>query len=184
MKKKKNKERKVERKVEKKKNRLDFLKYASFYAFITIFVASTLFFVSSSFTKDKIRTVGVKHQGVITLPEAKIDVEIAKTKEEVERGLSGRLSMGEKEGVLFIFPAMGQYSFWMKDMNFPIDIIWISDEGRVVHIKENITPDSYPKITYKNDAFAKYVLEMNAGSASKYGLYLGTSLTLPSNISK
>lgn len=180
MKKKKNKG----RKTEDKKNRFEFLKYVSFYTFLTAFVVVTLFFVANSFKKETVRLSGVKHEGAMTLPEATIAVEIVDTKEEVEKGLSGRLSMGEKEGMLFVFPVMGQYSFWMKDMNFPIDIIWISDEGRVVHIKENATPDSYPKKTFKNDAFAKYVLEMKTGSALKYGLYLGTSVTLPESLKK
>ena len=180
MKKKKNKY----RVAEKKSSPLTFLKYASFYTFLTAFVVASLFLISASFTEKEVRTVGVKHEGVMTLPESKISVEIVDTKEEVERGLSGRLSIGEKEGMLFVFPVMGQYSFWMKDMNFPIDIVWISDEGRVVYIKENAMPDSYPKKTFMNEAFAKYVLEMKTGSASKYGLYLGTSVTLPESLRK
>jgi uncharacterized membrane protein (UPF0127 family) len=170
--------------VVKKSNRLDYIKYVSFYTFLSAFIVASLLFISSSFKDDAVRMTGVKHEATMVLPEASIDVEIVDTKEEVERGLSGRLSIGEKEGMLFVFPEMGKYSFWMKEMNFPIDIIWISDEGRVVYIKENATPDSYPKKTFMNDAFAKYVLEMKTGSASKYGLYLGTSVTLPESVKK
>ncbi len=179
------KKNKKENKVAPKASRyLDTAKYISLYTALTLCVVGALFFVSSSFTSNEVRKVGVKHEGVMTLPEGNLSVEIANTKEEVEQGLSGREKMDQNEGMLFVFPSMGQYAFWMKDMKFPLDMVWISDEGRVVYIKENVTPDSYPKKTFKNQAFAKYVLEMRVGSVAKYGLFLGTSVGLPSGLAK
>ena len=141
-------------------------------------------YVLPSFSKKEERKVGVRHDTVMSLPETKLDVEIVSTKEEVEQGLSGRISMQEKEGMFFVFPSMGEYSFWMKDMNFPLDLVWISDEGRVVSISSDVATSTYPKKIFKNDAYAKYVLEMNAGTARKFGLFLGTSVGLPSGLAK
>lgn len=168
-----------------KSSAIDIAKHISMYSFFTAVVVALFFFISSSMSSSFERKIGVKHEAVVKLPDASIDVEIAKSSHELERGLSYRKSIGDKEGMIFVFDEMGQYPFWMKDMIFPLDIIWISDEGRVVHIAPNVTPESYAtKQVFKNDAFAKYVLEMKAGHAEKYGVYLGTSIGLPNSLEK
>lgn len=179
------KNKKEKRKVVPQANKyLDTAKYISLYTALAACVIGALFFVSSSFSSNEVRKVGVKHEATMTLPDGNVSVEIASTKEEVEQGLSGRERMDQNEGMLFVFPSMGQYAFWMKDMKFPLDMVWISDEGRVTSIAENVATSTYPKKTFKNEAFAKYVLELKAGSASKYGLFLGTSVGLPSGLAK
>ncbi len=159
---------------------IDIARQVSLYSFFVVIVISALVFFSSSFDIHSKRSAGVMHEDQIKLPEAVLDIEIAHTKEKLEMGLSNRTSIGEKEGMFFVFDVMGQYAFWMKDMRFPLDIVWISDEGRVVYLAENVEPKTYPKKIFKNEAYAKYVLEMKAGTARKYGLYLGTSVGLPS----
>ncbi len=166
------------------KKYIDTAQYVALYTFLGACIVGALFFISSSFSTNEIRKAGVKHEATMTLPDGNVSVEIASTKEEVEQGLSGRERIDQNEGMLFVFPSMGQYAFWMKDMKFVLDMVWISDEGRVVYIKENAIPDSYPKKTFKNEAYAKYVLEMKAGSVAKYGLFLGTSVGLPSGLGK
>lgn len=166
------------------KNHKVLVKRISLYGFFVLLALGIIFLLSSSFVTKEHRKAGVKHENTMKLPEITLAIEVANTKEELEMGLSGRTSIGEKEGMLFIFPKMGQYQFWMKDMLFPLDIVWISDEGRVVSITENALPESYPKKIFKNDAFAKYVLEMKAGTSRKYGLYLGTSVGLPSGLTE
>lgn len=170
----------------KKLRAVDIAKYVSFYSFFTAVVVALFFFVSSAMSHGQTRTVGVKHEATIRLPEKEIQVEIAKKGSELERGLSYRKSIASDEGMLFVFDEMGQYPFWMKDMNFPLDILWISDEGRVVYLAENATPESYVKgkKVFQNDAFAKYVLEIKAGKAHEYGVYLGTSIGLPNSVQK
>ncbi len=163
---------------------VDIARQVSLYSFFVVIVVGALFFFSSSLDIHSKRLAGVKHENQIKLPEATLDIEIADTKERLEMGLSNRTSLGEKEGMLFVFSSMGEYSFWMKDMNFPLDIVWISDEGRVVSISSDVATSTYPKKIFKNDAYAKYVLEMNAGTARKFGLFLGTSVGLPSGLAK
>lgn len=155
-------------------------KQISLYSFFVMAIVLVFVSLSIAFDSKARRTVGVLHEKEVILPEAKLQVEIADTEKELEYGLSGRTSIASNEGMLFVMPTMGQYGFWMKDMKFPLDIVWISDEGRVVNIVENALPSSYPKKTFKNDAFAKYVLEMKAETARKSGLYLGTAIILPS----
>ncbi|KKQ87993.1 MAG: hypothetical protein UT09_C0006G0027 [Parcubacteria group bacterium GW2011_GWF2_38_8] len=111
-----------------------------------------------------------------------IKVELATTPDSWQKGLSGREKLKEDEGMLFVFNHTGQYSFWMKDMNFPIDIIWLapsrSGDGenlRVVGIKKNALPTSYPE-TYIPDVASKYVLEVISGFSEKNNLKEGDEM--------
>lgn len=108
-----------------------------------------------------------------------LKVDLATTAKTQEQGLSGRKSLKENEGMLFVFDHMDKYSFWMKNMNFPIDIIWIgsaSTQGgedlHVVYIKKNTLPESYPE-TFTPNVDAKYVLEVNASFSEKNNLKVG-----------
>ncbi len=108
-----------------------------------------------------------------------LKVDLALTEAEQEQGLSGRQSLNENEGMLFVFDTPGKYAFWMKDMNFPLDIIWIGENMQVVYIKKNALPELYPE-TYGpglNDGDAKYVLEVTAGFSDKNNLKVGDNVT-------
>lgn len=119
----------------------------------------------------------------VTFPHSvDILVRVADTEQEREIGLSGISKMNQNEGMLFIFPQMGIYPFWMKDMQFPLDIIWIDDEMRIIDIHENIYPESYPK-TFISRSPARYVLEMNAGSVLQNGFSLGQIVIIKNNTS-
>ena len=104
-----------------------------------------------------------------------VRVDLALTEAEHTKGLSGKNELVENEGMLFVFDKPGKYSFWMKDMNFPIDIVWISSDMKVVYIKKNADPKLYPE-TYGPDTDAKYVLEVMAGFSDKNNLKVGDSL--------
>ena len=99
----------------------------------------------------------------------KIFVEIADTDQTRAQGLSGHAPLGDNEGMLFIFPELGTHGFWMKDMLFPIDIIWFDDiansaDGvkQIIYIKKSATPESYPEI-FSPMKPSKYILEVPAG---------------------
>lgn len=119
----------------------------------------------------------IRHDVTILMPKGAIQVEVANTKASRELGLSGRPSIGDDEGLLFVFDKPGKYGFWMKDMNFPLDLIWINQNGLVVDIERKLTPGSYPS-TFINEVDASYVLEINAGLAEKFGLYLGSKVKI------
>ncbi len=119
----------------------------------------------------------VRSTMTVLMPKGALEVEVANTRASRELGLSGRPSMRDDEGLLFIFESPGRYGFWMKDMNFPLDIIWINENGIVVSIERNVSHNSYPK-TFINQSEASYVLEVNAGLSEKFGLYLGSKVKM------
>lgn len=110
----------------------------------------------------------------VQINNVKIPVEIARTEAETQRGLSGRESLDTDKGMLFIFPKPDYYRFWMPDMNFPIDIIWIN-ENRVVGISQNISNefDSKNPKFYAPPQPVDRVLEVNAGFAQKENIKVG-----------
>lgn len=98
------------------------------------------------------------------------------------RGLSGRAVLAEDEAMLFIFPIAMRYSFWMKGMKFPLDIIWIR-KGRIVDMSENVpVPAANASIAsmissgVRPKTVVDAVLEVNAGVARKLGLKVGDSV--------
>ena len=96
----------------------------------------------------------------ITIGTTKVSVEVADDEGERKKGLGGRSELKEGEGMLFIFPERSSnLVFWMKDMSFPIDIIWIGEDMRIVYIKKNALPESYPEV-FTSDQDAQYVLEV------------------------
>lgn len=93
-------------------------------------------------------------------------VDLAKTAEERQLGLSGRESLAQDRGMLFVFDKPGKWGFWMKDMAFPIDIIWLDKNFNPVEVVENLSPNSYPKTFYPKEP-ALYTLELPAGTWQK-----------------
>jgi uncharacterized membrane protein (UPF0127 family) len=107
-------------------------------------------------------------------------LEIADTDAIRQRGLSGHEPLSVEEGMLFVFPEAGIYPFWMKEMLFPIDILWLRD-GRVVDIAtlQPPTDGSLVPETHVPHAKANQVLEINAGRAKQLGIEEGSFLILP-----
>lgn len=108
----------------------------------------------------------------LTLKGETIRVEVADTPAEREKGLSGRQGLGKNEGLLFVFEEEGYYGFWMKDMLFPIDILWIGSDGSIVYIVESATPESYP-LAYVPPRASRYVLELPADWVRTHSLSTG-----------
>lgn len=104
-----------------------------------------------------------------------LQVEIAGTPARIEHGLSGRESLPGGQGMLFVFDRPGLHPFWMKDMHFPIDIVWIAAEKKVVGVTENVTPDTYPQ-TFWPSTPVRYVLEVNAGGLEEKQIKVGDAV--------
>lgn len=128
--------------------------------------------------------IAIYYQGEVK-PEVSIDVtglskvkignytyavDVVSTDEGRVRGLSGRKELPERTGLLFVFEKSSVQGFWMKDMNFPIDIIWIDERLQVVGVERSVSPDTFPEVFYSPE-LVRYVLEVNAGEASalKFG---------------
>ena len=101
-----------------------------------------------------------------------IHIAVADTETARQQGLSGRAGLAPDEGMLFVFPEDGEHAFWMKDMLFSIDILWLSADGKVVYMAENVSPDTYPQ-SFRPDVPARYVLELPAGYAKEYNVIIG-----------
>jgi hypothetical protein len=93
----------------------------------------------------------------------------------LERGLSYRKSIDDNKAMLFVFPKPDSYKFWMKDMNFPIDMIWLGTGKKIVHIEKNVSPETYPKAFGPNSP-SMYVIEVKAGTSDTLGLSIGQSV--------
>lgn len=110
--------------------------------------------------------------GIVAFGENRIAVEIADTEIERYQGLSNTEPLEPDTGMFFVFETSDKYGFWMKDMNYPIDIIWLDGQGRVVHVLADARPESYPEIFLPPEE-ALYVLEIPAGYAAEKGIAPG-----------
>jgi uncharacterized membrane protein (UPF0127 family) len=103
-----------------------------------------------------------------------VDVEIAKTDPDRQRGLMYRTSMPENDGMLFIFERQRKLSFWMRNTCIPLDMIFVAEDGTIVKIEENVP--TLTDQTFPSECPAKYVVEMNAGWCRKNGVAAGQRL--------
>lgn len=106
-----------------------------------------------------------------------IPVSIASTPAQQQQGLSGTAALPSNAGKLFIFDTSGNYGFWMKDMNYGLDFVWIDSAMKIAAITPNVAADTYPKIFYPPQPI-QYVLEVNAGFSTQYNLKVGQQLVL------
>lgn len=124
------------------------------------------------------------HQYSFDIPakigESTLKLKIIEEGDDLIRGLSGQSKIAKDEGLLFVFPTNKRAGIWMKDMNFPIDVMWIDENMKVVSIKENFLPTSYPEIAYPSQD-SKYVLEVVAGFVTTNKILLGDEFKILTN---
>ena len=121
------------------------------------------------------KTINVNETRIIKIGDTGIRVEVADTFETRAKGLSGRESLPDDRGVLFVFDRPRRHGFWMKNMNFTIDIVWISESLQVVGITEEVTPETFPEIFYPPEP-VKYVLELPGGQSRNSGIDVGAMI--------
>ncbi len=94
------------------------------------------------------------------------------------RGLSGRASMKRGHGMFFVFPQESVHEMWMKEMLFPLDVVWLDSQMQVVNINWDCRPcrPGGPCSTYSSGAPARYAIELNAGDAETLGFYEGLAV--------
>jgi uncharacterized membrane protein (UPF0127 family) len=120
---------------------------------------------------------GPRRPLVVLDERVRVAVDVVDTPMLRARGLSGRPALAPEEGMLFLFETAQVQSFWMKDMRFPIDILWIRD-GQIVGITPNVpiprVPTELPR--YASPVPCDVVLEVRAGAAQRWGLLLGDAV--------
>jgi len=117
------------------------------------------------------------------IPSVKFDkvsfnVELARTVEEQEKGLMFRDSMPDNHGMIFLFNAEMERSFWMKNTLIPLDMVFLDKNMTVKEVKANVQPCKADPCEVYNSKPAMYVLEINAGLADKYQIKEGAKMIL------
>ncbi len=154
----------------------------------TIFLVITIFLalgVATSKISTSLPFLPQAQKGTtkaVKIGNLKIPVELADTKEKRSKGLGGRENLASDSGMLFIFSKEDKYSFWMKGLKFPLDIIWIRN-NIVVDIISNAKP---PTINQKDETLPIYlpreqvdmVLEVNAGFVSSHGIKISDNVEI------
>lgn len=97
---------------------------------------------------------------------------VATTEEDRTKGLSGTAKLHEGDALLLVFDRESEWSIWMKDMKYPIDIVWLNKDKKVVHIVKNAPPESYPYESFVSKRPAKYILELPAGTVEKKSIII------------
>ena len=117
---------------------------------------------------------------MVGFKSSKFKVEIADTFGKMGKGLMGHRPLENNQGMLFVFEREGRHGFWMLNMKFSIDIIWLDSNAKIVHIWHSAQPCtsifSCPTVRPKSDA--SYVIELKAGTASRLGMKRGDAFIL------
>lgn len=112
-------------------------------------------------------------KGTLRIGNQAINIELAENERQWYRGLSGRENLCTDCGMYFIFPDQDRLEFVMRDMKFPLDIIFIAD-NKILNIAENLAPEgSDVKNIYSSSGRADRVLEVNSGYCNRYGIKAG-----------
>lgn len=165
------------------------MKKLLFYIALTIvFITVVGYFGKDQFkTTPDIKTEGErkkeKEDSYVKFKNVKVSVEIADSDTEREKGLSGRERLGNGKGMLFVFEEKDKLrTFWMKDMKFVIDMIWINN-SEIVKITKNIPPppeevSDANLARYSSGTSVDYILEVDGGFADKHNIEIGDSIEI------
>ena len=145
-----------------------------------LLVAVILFFVFLRFRGiDLFPNLIGGNSSTVAINEQTFKVEVADEDEERIQGLSNRESVDKDKGMIFVFEEKDKYGFWMKNVNFPLDLIYISD-NKIVDIIKNAEPkakDATDIQIYTPKEEANYVLEINGGLSDEFGFEVGNEVT-------
>ncbi|QLG46182.1 DUF192 domain-containing protein [Costertonia aggregata] len=100
-----------------------------------------------------------------------LDIEIAESEYETQTGLMYRESIEDYQGMLFVFSDEQMHAFYMKNTQFPLDIIYIKADSTIASFQKNAQP--FNENSLSSQVPVQYVLEVNAGLAEKWGLEVG-----------
>ena len=129
------------------------------------FLLCAVFVKFSSFSSEDCSDKLVIHDRSLCL-------EIADTPQKREQGLSDRKDLSDGWGMIFVFDKDTRPAMWMKDMYFPLDLIWITSDFRIVQIERNVLPETYPK-TFQSQELVRYVLEISSEEGGRYDFRIG-----------
>lgn len=146
-----------------------------------IWVIAVVIFISGAFFLFQRKNAGPRYSAAgnvlekIRIGGSIVEAEVVSSEEKRALGLSGRDSMCGKCGMLFVFGSSGQRRFWMKDMKFDLDMLWILD-GKVVYIARNVSHEQGTSAVVSAEEQADKVLELNAGASDRLGIRVGDTV--------
>ena len=143
---------------------------------IYIFIFAVLVFILWVIFVEQKLPCGPYEQKKLEIGGKEIKIDISDNDCKRVQGLSDRKDMSENNGMLFIFDKEGNYPFWMKEMNFSIDIIWVDDNFNVVGIEKSVATSTYPE-AFGEKYSAKYVLELSSGFSDKNNVEVGNKIS-------
>jgi uncharacterized membrane protein (UPF0127 family) len=161
----------------------------SFFKIVILLYFVSIFSLPFLFTMDFYKIVYALKEGnntnssSVAIKDLNIYVDLAKTPDQQSKGLSIKNTLNENEGMLFLFDTPKKYSFWMKDMKFPIDIIWINSNYEIVHVEKNLQPCIFFPIctSYSPSEDSKYVLEVTSNYTTKNNITVGDKVNFDIN---
>ncbi|MDH4330778.1 MAG: DUF192 domain-containing protein [Candidatus Moranbacteria bacterium] len=135
---------------------------------LLIIICGAYFLVSNNFFRNSVRGNSIER---VVIDEAVFRVETVSDEQKLQKGLGKRKWMCSNCGMIFRFQESKKHAFWMKDMRFPLDIIWISD-GKIVWIEKNVSHENQQKI-YNPFVDTDSVLELRSGSCDEHEIEVG-----------
>ena len=159
----------------------------SFNSFFLTLLALTVFVLSCKErgkTEIKTETIDFSKEGELQVFKADslsttFDIEIAESEYETQTGLMYRQAMNDTEAMLFVFPDVAMHSFYMKNTEFALDIIFIDENQKIASMYKNATPFDEQGLSSKVPV--KYVLEINSGLTDRLNITVGDSISFSRN---
>jgi uncharacterized membrane protein (UPF0127 family) len=107
--------------------------------------------------------------------------QVAKTQAARDKGLTGTSSLGADNAMIFVYDTDGKWPINMKNMNFPIDIVWLNKDKQVIYIVKNVPPESYPYEQFAPKDDARYVVELAAGAVGQKSIEINATAQFDEN---
>jgi uncharacterized membrane protein (UPF0127 family) len=146
------------------------------YVVFSFFVGIVLFFLTTERVNHENEEFRYR-TAFMTIGDTEYTLKIADTPQKRSLGLGFTKPLKENEGMLFVFEEPGAHGFWMKNVDYPLDIIWISDVLRITDIAENIQPESYPD-TFTPTQDVRLAVELPGLAMQKNGAVVGDRVQL------
>ncbi len=180
----------LERPEDRRRNRLVILGFLVFILVISYIIYGSVSYGLSKLNMYSNNDLSVYESASTTVHLRVIDVVcgantqfksyIAKNDSDREKGLGIFHKIKSDESMIFVFDSPKKYSFWMKGMKFPIDMVWLDQDKKIVDIKSNVAVDTYPE-TFSPSADSLYVLEFNAGTMDNSNIKIGDACDFDSS---
>ena len=141
---------------------------------ILVLLISSYYWSSNSDSEKNVKKIS-NTKKEIYIKNVRLAVDMADEPHEQTQGLSGKEYIAANEGMIFIFQESFTPAFWMKDMRFGLDIIWLDAKNTIIGIEKNVLPETFPK-TFAPFYPVKYVLEVNAGWSDRNSIRVGDKM--------